>query len=81
VFPFLRSSIWSSYGWMKYWILIVDDYSQYCWSYFVFNKSGLKIMMVLFLKLMTVAYNIRGEKIRLDNPGENVDIAELIQSD
>jgi molybdenum cofactor biosynthesis enzyme MoaA len=35
-------------------------------------------MMVLFLKLMTVAYNIRVEKIRLDNSGENVDMAELI---
>jgi hypothetical protein len=74
----ISSSMWPSYGGAKYWLLIVDDYSHYCWSYFVFNKSGLKIMMVLFLKLMTVAYNIHVEKICLDNSGENVDMAELI---
>jgi hypothetical protein len=73
--------MWLSYGGAKYWILIVDDYSRYCWSYFVFNKSGLKIMMVLFLKLMTVAYNIRVEKIRLGNSSENVDMAELIRAE
>jgi hypothetical protein len=73
--------MWPSYGGVKYWILIVDDYSHCCWSYFVFNKSGLKIMMVLFAKLMTVAYNISVEKIRLDNSGENVDMAVLIHAE
>jgi hypothetical protein len=58
----ISSSIGPSYGRVKYWILTVDDYSWYCWSDLVFNKSGLKIMMVLFLKLMTVACNIRVEK-------------------
>jgi hypothetical protein len=30
---------------------------------------------------LTVAYNIRVEKIRLDNSGENVDMAELIHAE
>jgi molybdenum cofactor biosynthesis enzyme MoaA len=41
----------------------------------------MKIMVFLFLKVMTVAYNIRVEKIRLDNSGENVDMAELIHAE
>jgi hypothetical protein len=77
----ISSSKWPSYGGAKYWILIVDDYSHYFWELFCLQQIGLKIMMVLFLKLMTVAYNICVEKIHLDNYGENVYMAELIRAE
>jgi hypothetical protein len=31
-----------SYGGSKFWVLVVDDYSGYCWSYFLKRKSDLK---------------------------------------
>jgi hypothetical protein len=48
----ISGSIWRSYGGAKYWVLIVDDYSRYCWSYFIPEKFGLKFIMLIFFKLL-----------------------------
>jgi hypothetical protein len=40
IYIVISSSMRPSYGGAKYWILIVDDYSRYCWSNYVINKSG-----------------------------------------
>jgi hypothetical protein len=50
----ISGTIWRSYGGAKYWILIVDDYSRYCWSYFVPDKASLKPIMLIFFKLLEV---------------------------
>jgi hypothetical protein len=36
----ISGTIWRSYGGAKYWILIVDDQSQCCWSNFVPDKAS-----------------------------------------
>jgi hypothetical protein len=37
--------------------------------------------MLLFFHLLEVTYNIRVDKIRLDNSGENIDMANAIQNE
>jgi hypothetical protein len=39
----------TSYGGSKFWALIVDDYTDYCWSIFLKNKSELKEQMLTLL--------------------------------
>jgi hypothetical protein len=72
----ISGTIWRSFWGAKVWILIVDDYSRYCWSYFIPDKSGLKHIILIFFRLLEVTYNIRVGKIRLDNSGENIDMAD-----
>jgi len=55
-----------SFGGSKFWALIVDDYSGYCWSYFMKTKSELKERVIDLIKeLRNVKY------LRLDDAGEN----------
>jgi hypothetical protein len=74
----ISGTVWCSYGGAKFWVLIVDDYSWYCWSYFIPDKAGLKLIMLIFMKLLEVTYNIRVDKMRLDNSGENIDMADAM---
>jgi hypothetical protein len=39
----------TSYGGSKFWALIVDNYTDYCWSIFLKNKSVLKKQMLTLL--------------------------------
>jgi hypothetical protein len=38
-----------SFGGAKFWVLIVDDYTDYCWSLFQKEKSELKEKMIALL--------------------------------
>jgi hypothetical protein len=75
----ISGSIWRSYGGVKYWVLIVDHYSRYCWSYLIPEKAGLKFIMLIFFKLLEVTYNICVEKLCLDNASKNIAMAEAIK--
>ena len=49
-----------SFGGAKFWVLIVDDYTDYCWSLFLKEKSELKEkMMVLLTDMKISGINIR----------------------
>jgi hypothetical protein len=59
-----------SYGGSKFWALIVDDYSGYCWSYFLKQKSSLKTTLIgLFDQLKNLNKTVK--LLRLDDAGEN----------
>ena len=59
-----------SYGGSKFWALVVDDYSGYCWSYFLNHKSDLKVKLVeLIVELRDLKKNVKF--LRLDDAGEN----------
>jgi Zinc knuckle len=65
----------TSYGGSKYWLLIVDDYSDYCWSIFLKTKDMLSEAMIDFInQLQKEGKTVK--KIRLDNSGENRSFAE-----
>jgi hypothetical protein len=42
-----------SIGGEKFWVLIVDDYTDYCWSFTLKNKSDLKV------KIKTLLTNLK----------------------
>jgi hypothetical protein len=44
-----------SFGGAKFWALIVDDYSDYCWSFVMKNKSDLKTRIKTLLTDLKIA--------------------------
>jgi hypothetical protein len=55
----------------KFWALIVDDYTDYCWSFVLMNKSDLKVKIkTLLTDLKITNRNVRF--IRCDDSGENM---------
>ena len=50
----------ASYGGSKFWVLIVDDYTDYCWSIFLKTKDELKSkMMALLTDLQIASVNVK----------------------
>jgi transposase InsO family protein len=60
----------TSYGGSKFWALIVDNYTNYCWGIFLKNKSELKEKMLTLLTDLKIA-GIEVKFIRCDDSGEN----------
>jgi hypothetical protein len=60
-----------SFGGAKFWALIVDDYSFYCWSFVMKNKLDLKTRIKTLLTDLKIANRIV-EFIRCDDAGENI---------
>jgi hypothetical protein len=59
-----------SYGGSCFWALLVDDYSDYCWSTFLKNKSDLKSKVMILLTDLKIA-EINVKYIRCNDSGEN----------
>ena len=62
-----------SFGGAKFWLLIVDDYSDMSWSYFLRAKSEVVTVMVQFINNLIVK-NVHVKYIRCDNAGENMSL-------
>ena len=72
-----------SYGGRKFWLLIVDEATNNCWSYFLKNKGQAAEKVVEFIKDLKSKENIEVkemQKIRMDNAGENKKIPEAIRN-
>ena len=55
-----------SFGGAKFWLLIADDYTDYCWSLFLKAKSEIKSkMMVLLTELEEASIDVK--TIRCDD--------------
>jgi hypothetical protein len=68
-----------SYGGSCFWVLLVDDYSDYCWSIFLKNKSDLKSkVMTLLTDLKIVDINVK--YIRCNDSGKNKAVFESCQA-
>jgi hypothetical protein len=59
-----------SFGEAKFWAFIVDDYTDYCWSFVLKNKSDLKVKIKTLLTDLKIA-NRNVRLIRCDNAGKN----------
>jgi hypothetical protein len=55
----------------KFWLLIMDEFTGYCWSYFLRFKSDLVYEMVEWIKRFQREHNHLVKFIRCDNAGEN----------
>jgi hypothetical protein len=60
-----------SFGGAKFWALIVDDYTDYCWSSVMKNKSDIKARMKMLLTDLKIA-NLIVKFIRCDDNGKNM---------
>ena len=68
-----------SYSGSRFWVLVVDDYTDYCWSLFLKSKSDLKTKFKTLLSDLNVA-GINVKYIRCDDSGENKALFEECQS-
>jgi transposase InsO family protein len=60
-----------NFGREKFWPLIVDDYTDYCWSFVLRSKSDLKVIIKTLLTDLKIA-NRNVRFIRCDDAGENM---------
>jgi hypothetical protein len=75
----ISSSRDKSYGGSRFWVLIVDDYTDYCWSIFLRAKSDLKAKVkTLLIDLKIAGVNVKF--IRCDDSGENKALFEECRS-
>ena len=61
----------ASFGGKHHWLLVVDENSDLCWSYFLKKKSETTAKMVALIKELKSKYGIEVKYIRCDNAGEN----------
>jgi len=60
-----------SYGKAKFWLLVVNDATDFCWSFFLKSKSETKQVMIGLIKELSDKNKIKVKKIHCDNYGEN----------
>ena len=65
-----------SYGRAKFWLLCVDDCSDYCWSYFLKKKSETALRITNLIKDLKAKANMEVKYIRCDNAGKNKSLQE-----
>jgi len=67
----ISSTEYTSYGKSKFWLLVMDDATDYCWSFFLKAKSDTAEVMVNFIKRLKDTEGITVKNIHCDNAGEN----------
>jgi transposase InsO family protein len=65
-----------SYGNRKFWLLIVDDCVDQCWSEFLAKKSDTTKVMLMLIKDLKARNNKIVKYIQCDNAGENHKLEE-----
>jgi hypothetical protein len=75
----ISSVQYESLGGAKYWLLIVDDCTDMCWSAFLRNKSDAGPRTIKFIKELSTKLGIGVQVmiLRLDNAGENKGLENL----
>jgi hypothetical protein len=68
-----------SLGEAKFWALIVDDYTDYCWSFVMKNNSDIKARIKTLLTDFKIANRIV-KFIRCDDAGENMTMKNIQRS-
>ena len=72
----------TSLGGRKYWLLTVDDCTDFCWSFFLKSKDELSDKIIELIKeLKNGPEKITVEKIRCDGAGENKDLEGKAKKD
>jgi hypothetical protein len=60
-----------TFGGNKYWLLVVDELSDMCWSYFLHAKSDLSNHMLSLITKLNNMQHVNAKYIRCDDAGEN----------
>lgn len=68
----------TSQGGNKFWLLIMDEHTKYCWSYFMKRKSDLPNEMMRWLHKFQREFGRFVKFFRCDNAGENLKFKEMV---
>jgi hexokinase len=49
----------TSHGGNKFWLLIMDEFTGFCWSYFLRQKSDLSNQMIDWVKAFNIKFNTK----------------------
>jgi len=60
-----------SYGGAKYWLLVIDDATDHCWSYFLKKREETSDVVRKLIKNLKAENNVQVKSIRCDGSGEN----------
>ena len=61
-----------TFGGKKHWLFVIDDSSNYIWSFFLKEKLDLAGVMLGLIKLLKNKYNLEVQYLFCDNAGENI---------
>ncbi len=61
----------------QHWLLVMDDCTYYCWSYFLKEKIDLKSHVIEPIKELYTKYNCKVKYICCDNAGENISLEKV----
>jgi hypothetical protein len=70
-----------SFGKSKFWLLLVDEYTNRSWSFFLHAKSDLKNKVIPWILRMQKEFNVKIQTIRCDNAGENIALKHTLDND
>jgi len=65
-----------SYGGNKYWLLVIDEFTNHAWSFFIRDRSDTAEVMMRFIRIQRKRGNMTVKIIRCDNSGENQSFEE-----
>jgi hypothetical protein len=66
-----------SYGGREYWLLIVDDCTDLCWSHFLKSRDEQNSFLISMIKDLKAKAQVVVRYIRCDNAGENLALEKL----
>ena len=70
-FLYISSPFTLTFGGKCHWLLVIKDCSDYCWSFFLHEKSDLTQMMLVLINNLKTKYNLQVQRLRCNNAGEN----------
>jgi hypothetical protein len=60
-----------TFGGNRHWLLVIDEFSDMCWSYFLHAKSDLSKHMLFLITKLNNMQHVNVKYIRCDDAGEN----------
>jgi hypothetical protein len=63
----------------RYWLLIMDEYTNFLWSYFMKTKDEQVSIIIKHNKMLQNEPKVKVKYIRCDNSGENHDIPNYLR--
>ena len=66
-----------SYGGAKFWLLLLDEYSDFVWSFFLHTKDELGDTVISWINDLSKVFTVK--TIKCDNAGENKDLQKLVK--
>jgi len=67
----ISSTKYISYRKSKFWLLVMDDATDHCWSFFLKAKSETAEVMINFIKKLKDIEDVSVKNIQCDNVGKN----------